>query len=75
MGRFIRIFFIVFFTLVVSTAPLFGMGLIGGGGGKGGNEGGGGGNTSPEIDPSLAPTAIAILVGGLIILRGRSGKK
>jgi hypothetical protein len=29
----------------------------------------------PEIDPSLAPSAIALLSGGLIILKSRSGKK
>ena len=29
----------------------------------------------PEIDPSLAPSAIALLSGGLLILRSRSKRK
>jgi hypothetical protein len=29
----------------------------------------------PEIDPSLAPSAIALLSGGLLILKRKSGKK
>jgi hypothetical protein len=29
----------------------------------------------PEIDPSLAPSAIALLSGGLLILKSKSRKK
>jgi len=29
----------------------------------------------PEIDPSLAPSAIALLTCGLLILKGKSGRK
>jgi hypothetical protein len=29
----------------------------------------------PEIDPSLAPSAIALLTCGVLILKGKSGRK
>lgn len=30
---------------------------------------------TPEIDPSLAPSAIALLTGGLLILKSKYGRK
>ncbi len=29
----------------------------------------------PEIDPSLAPSAVALLTGGLLILKSKYGRK
>ena len=29
----------------------------------------------PEIDPSMAPSVIALITGGLLILKSKSGKK
>ncbi len=29
----------------------------------------------PEIDPSMAPSAIALLTFGVLILKGKSGRK
>jgi hypothetical protein len=86
MGRYLRIFLLAFFILTVSLTPLVANGGNGGGGnhggghgggwGGGGNHGGGrGGGCVPEIDPSLAPSAIAFLSGGLLILKSKSGKK
>jgi hypothetical protein len=74
MGRLMRIFLLGFFVLVVSATPLL---AKGGGGNGGGNHrgGGGGGNCVPEIDPSLAPSAIALLSGGLLIIKSKTGKK
>jgi hypothetical protein len=40
----------------------------------GGNNGGGGGGSNfaaPEIDPSSAVSALTLLVGGLVVVRGR----
>ena len=78
MGRFMRIFLLAFFVLTVSATPLLAMG--GWFDGSGGNSGNGGSGKSssggtPEIDPSLAPIAIALLSGGLLILKGKSGKR
>ena len=76
MGKFIRISLLTLFILAVSAAPLF---AAAGGNGKGdGNAWGKGGNPNhgvPEIDPSLAPSALALLSGGLLILKSKSGKK
>ena len=75
MGRFMRIFLLAFFVLTVSATPLLAMGgWFDGGGGKGGSGGGSAGG-APEIDPSLAPIAITLLSGGLLILKSKSGKK
>jgi|BarGraNGADG00212_1021973.scaffolds.fasta_scaffold280858_1 hypothetical protein len=75
MGKFIRIFLLAFFILTVSAAP----GLAAGKSDPpswGGGEGGGKGHKGvPEIDPSLAPSALALLSGGLLILKSKSGKK
>ena len=30
---------------------------------------------APEIDPSLAPSAVALLTGGLLILKSKFGRK
>lgn len=35
----------------------------------------GGAAPVPEIDPSLASSAIALITGGLLILRGKSKRK
>ena len=42
-------------------------------GGQGGQ--GGGGGCIPEIDPSMASSAIALLTCGLLILTNRFGRK
>ena len=74
MGKFIRLFLFVCFILSVSVTPLLAK-SGGGGNGWGGGTGGGRGHGVPEIDPSLAPSAIALLAGGLLIVRSKSGKK
>ena len=43
--------------------------------GGGGNGGGPGGFAAPEIDPSSAVSALTLLVGGLVVLRGRFRKQ
>jgi len=77
MGRFMRIFLLAFFVLTVSATPLLAMGgwFDGSGGGGKGGSGGGSAGGAPEIDPSLAPIAITLLSGGLLILKSKSGKK
>jgi hypothetical protein len=62
MHRFIRIVSMVFFVLVIIAPPLFA---------EGGRAGGG----APEIDPSMAPSAIALLTGGLLILKSKIRRK
>jgi len=57
MGRFTRIFLLVFFILAISAPAALAVTGV------------------PEIDPSLAPSAIALLSGGLLILKGKGGKK
>jgi hypothetical protein len=57
MGRFMRIFLLVFFILAVSASPILAATAV------------------PEIDPSLAPSVIALLSGGLLILKSKTGKK
>jgi len=81
MGRFIRILAAALLILAVTVAPVLAMGGRGHDGGRhhggsghrwgGHNRGGGGGGGVPEIDPSLAPSAIALLSGGVLILRSR----
>ncbi len=44
-------------------------------GGRGHHGGGGGGGCIPEIDPSMASSAIALLTCGLLILTNRFGRK
>jgi hypothetical protein len=46
----------------------------------GGGDGGGGGDSrhhiaAPEIDPSSAVSALTLLLGGLVVLRGRFRKQ
>jgi hypothetical protein len=64
MGKIILIFLLGF-------GPLFAVHHYGGGSGHGGH----GGCGVPEMDPSLAPSAVALLSGGLLILKSKSGKK
>ena len=73
MGRFIRIFLLAFFILTVSTTPL--LADPGNDNGWGNGEGGGQGHGVPEIDPGRAPSALALLSGGMLILKSKSGKK
>ena len=74
MGRFIRILAVAIFILAASAAPVL---AKSGGGNHGhhGHHGLGHGHGVPEIDPSLAPGAIALLAGGLLILRSKSARK
>jgi hypothetical protein len=76
MGRLIRVLLLAFCILVLSATPLLakrGGNGHGWGGGHGGGRGHGGG--VPEIDPSLAPTAIALLSGGVLILKSKYNRK
>ena len=63
---------LILIILCITATPLLAMGIIGGGG-----HGGGGhhGTAVPEIDPSLAPAAIAILSGGVLILKSKFKRK
>jgi hypothetical protein len=42
-----------------------------GGGGTGGGGTGGGGNAAPEMDPASAASGLTLLLGSLLVLRGR----
>jgi len=73
---------LILIILCITATPLLAMGIIGGGGHGGGGHGGGGhgggghhGTAVPEIDPSLAPAAIAILSGGVLILKSKFKRK
>ena len=59
--------------LTVTVAYFAPPSFWGGGGNGGGNSGGNGGYqfAAPEIDPSSAVSALTLLVGGLVVLRGR----
>jgi hypothetical protein len=46
-----------------------------GGGTSGGTGGSSGQFAAPEIDPSSAVSALTLLVGGLVVLRGRFRKQ
>ena len=72
MGRLTRILLIALFFIALSVAPALAMG---GRPGHGGHGGGGGGCGVPEIDPGVAPSAIALLSGGILILKSKLGKK
>ena len=61
MFRFLRIFFLTFFILVVSSAPLLALPFTDG--------------VAPEIDPSIAPSAITLLTGGVLILKSKFKRK
>ena len=70
----ISLLVVIFFCLTIT--PLLAMGIIGGGGHGGGGHGGGGhGGGVPEIDASLAPTALALLSGGVLILKSKFKRK
>jgi len=64
----ISIMILIFFCL--TATPLLAMGIIGGGG-----HGGGHGGSVPEIDPSFAPAALAILSGGVLIIKSKLKRK
>ncbi len=70
MRKFMRIFLLAVFILAFSSAPLLAGPSWGDGVG-----GGRGHKATPEIDPNLAPSALAIIAGGLLILKSKSGKK
>jgi len=59
MGKLIRIILSTFCIFAAGVAPAWALPV---------------GNV-PEIDPSLAPCAVALLVGGLLILRSKFGRK
>ena len=78
MGKFIRVVVLVLFIVTAGFAPAFAMGgwHPGRHGGRGGGGGGGGGGCGvPEIDPSMASSAIALLACGVLILTDRSRRK
>jgi hypothetical protein len=60
MDRFIRILFLAFFIEMISATPLLAVPPP---------------SAVPEIDPSLAPSVIALLTGGLLILKSKFGKR
>ena len=72
MKSWIKISILILIFFCFTATPLLAMGIIGGGG-----HGGGGhhGTAVPEIDPSLAPAAIAILSGGVLILKSKFKRK
>jgi len=65
----ISLLFLIIFCM--TATPLLAMGIIGGGGHGGGGHGGG----VPEIDASFAPAALAIVSGGVLILKSRFKRK
>jgi hypothetical protein len=75
MKKFIRIFLLVFFITVASAWPLLAAKGGNGNGNNGNGNGNGGGGGVPEIDQSLAPSAVALLAGGLLILKSRFGNR
>ena len=72
MGRIVMVTLLVFFVMALSVTSVLAMG---GHHHRGGGGGGGGGCGVPEIDPSLAPSALALLSGGLLILRSKIKRK
>jgi hypothetical protein len=74
MGRLVRIILLTLCILAVSVTPLLAA-KGGNGGGWGGGVGGGRGHGVPEIDPSLAPSALALLAGGVLILKSKAARK
>jgi hypothetical protein len=62
---------------IVHYAPPSYWGEAPSGPGLGSSGAGGGGHhfVAPEIDPSSAISALTLLVGGLIVVRGRFGKQ
>ena len=59
MGKLIRIISSAFCVFAACSAPSWAL-PVGG---------------VPEIDPSLAPSAVALLTGGLLILKSKFGRK
>jgi uncharacterized membrane protein len=59
MGKLIRIILSTFCILAAGVAPAWAIPV----------------GPVPEIDPSLAPCAIALLTGGLLILKSKFGRK
>lgn len=60
MGKLIRIILSTFCIFAAGVAPAWALPVPG---------------NVPEIDPSLAPSAIALLTGGLLILKSKFGRK
>jgi hypothetical protein len=77
MSKFITIMTIMTaaFFIFAAAADDVAMAKGGHGGGHGGGKHGGGGGCIPEIDPSMASSAIALLTCGLLILTNRFGRK
>jgi hypothetical protein len=78
MGKLIRIAVLVLFMTVTSLAPAFAMGGRGWEGGRGGHSWGGDrgrGCGTPEIDPGVASSAIALLSCGVLIMTDRYRSK
>lgn len=71
MRKYVWIFVFVLFNITVGILPAFAMG--GWHPGHGGH--GGGGCGVPEIDPSVASSAIALLSCGVLILSDRFRRK
>ncbi len=79
MRRYIKIFVVILFMFAaVFTAQDWAIGNGDGGGGGhawGGGHGGGKGHATPEIDPGMASSAIALLSCGLLILTSKPKQK
>jgi hypothetical protein len=71
MKSWIKISILILIFFCFTATPLLAMGIIGGGGHGGGGHGGG----VPEIDASIAPAALAILSGGVLILKSKLKRK
>lgn len=63
MFNIVRFIFLILFFMAISTSQLWALPYDGGAA------------PVPEIDPSLASSAIALITGGLLILRGKSKRK
>ncbi len=75
MSKFITIMTIMMAAFFIFAAAADDVAMAMGGRGHHGGIGGGGGGCIPEIDPSMASSAIALLTCGLLILTNRFGRK
>ena len=80
MRKFIKVFVFLLFIISVGVVPAFANGgwhpgRGGHGGWHRGGGGGGGGCGAPEIDPSVASSAITLLGCGVLILTDRFRRK
>ena len=75
MSKFITIMTIMMAAFFIFAAFADDVAMAMGGRGHHGSGGGSGGGCIPEIDPSMASSAIALLTCGLLILTNRFSRK